>query len=191
MLWPFNRLRQTPSLPRGTIEAIYGMIVAQARDPRFYAGYAVPDTVNGRFDMIVLHLWLLLRRLRGDEVQNAFGQRLVERFCSDMDDNLRELGVGDLKVPKRMLKFGEALYGRAMAYDAALAESDDAALADALDRNVLNGQGQGAALRLAGYVRGEAARLDGIDPQALMAGKWGFATPDGASRAVEGAHGAA
>ena len=189
MRWPFNRLRQTPSPPRGTIEAIYGMIVAQARDPLFYGSFAVPDTVNGRFDMIVLHLWLLLRRLRDDEAQSAFGRNLVERFCSDMDDNLRELGVGDLTVPKRMLKFGEALYGRAVAYDAALAEADETALAQAIDRNILNGRGPAAAMPLAAYVRAEAARLDRIDARALMNGDWQFTSPGEAQATLENARG--
>ena len=64
MLWPFNHFRKPPNPSRGTIEAIYGMIVTQAREPLFYRDLGVPDTVNGRFDLVLLHLWLVLHRLR-------------------------------------------------------------------------------------------------------------------------------
>lgn len=155
MLWPFS-LMKTPRSPVGrTIETIYGAIVAQARLPVFYREFGVPDSVDGRFDMVVLHLWLVLRHCR--EGANAeMSQPLIDRFCSDMDHNLRELGVGDLIVPKRMVKFGEALYGRAHAYDAALDAALDAgndALAQALDRNIYNGRDAASATRLALYVR--------------------------------------
>ena len=66
MLWPFNHFRKPRAPPRGTIEAIYGMIVTQAREPLFYRDLGVPDTVNGRFDLLVLHLWMVLRRLKSD-----------------------------------------------------------------------------------------------------------------------------
>ena len=64
MLWPFNHFRKPRLAPRGTIEAIYGMIVTQAREPLFYRDLGVPDTVNGRFDLLLMHLWLVLRRLQ-------------------------------------------------------------------------------------------------------------------------------
>ncbi len=91
MLWPFNRFRN-PTVPRGTIEAIYGMIVAQAREPAFYADLNVRDTVDGRFDMLILHLWLVLRRLQAVDGGNNLSQALFDHFCADMDDNLREMG---------------------------------------------------------------------------------------------------
>ena len=85
-----------------TISALYGMIVAQARLPCFYRDYAVADTVNGRFDLIVLHLALVIERLMPEADLKGLGQGLFDRFCQDMDHNLREMGVGDLKVPKEM-----------------------------------------------------------------------------------------
>src|ERR1035437_414427 len=90
--------------PRGpdTISTLYGMIVAQARLPCFYRDYAVADTVNGRFDLIVLHLALVLDRLAQDPVLQPLGQGIFDRFCQDMDHNLREMGIGDLKVPQQM-----------------------------------------------------------------------------------------
>ena len=125
---------------RGTIEAIYGMIVTQAREPLFYRDLGVPDTVNGRFDLLVLHLWMVLRRLQaGRRAAADLSQALFDRFCDDMDANLREMGVGDLTVPKRMQAFGEAFYGRTAAYDLALADGREP-LAQALCKNILNGE---------------------------------------------------
>src|SRR5476651_540981 len=104
-----------------TISVLYGMIVAQARLPCFYRDYAVADTVNGRFDLIVLHLAMLLDRLAQDLALTNLGQGIFDRFCQDMDHNLREMGIGDLKVPQQMQRLGEAYYGCAQAYRAAWA----------------------------------------------------------------------
>jgi cytochrome b pre-mRNA-processing protein 3 len=95
--------------------------VAQARLPCFYREYGVPDTVNGRFDLLVLHLAIVLDRLAEGSELRAIGQALFDRFCEDMDDNLREIGIGDLSVPREMQRIGEAFYGRAQAYRSALA----------------------------------------------------------------------
>src|SRR3954453_7293487 len=126
--------------PDPTIATLYGAIVTQARDPRFYEFYGVPDTVLGRFDLIVLHAALLLRRLRtGDAAARALAQGVFDTFCRDMDHNLREMGISDQGVPRQMQRVGEAFYGRAQAYDAALAKRDSGALAGALARNVYAG----------------------------------------------------
>src|SRR5688500_7061339 len=116
---PFAHDRRERRQARSTIEAIYGMIVTQSRRPEFYAAGGVPDTVEGRFDMVLLHLWIVLRRLRALADGAYLSQRLFDHFCNDMDANLREMGVGDLTVPKRMQSFGEAFYGRIAAYDSA------------------------------------------------------------------------
>lgn len=176
MLWPFNRFRSPAAPSRGTIEGMYGMIVAQAREPSFYACFDVRDTVNGRLDMLILHLWLVLRRLRPVAGGQALSQALFDRFCTDMDDNLREMGVGDLTVPKRMQAFGEAFYGRSTAYDLAF-EAGDAELAQALSRNVLDGGFPDSARALAGYVRASAAALAALDDDAVAAGSWAFPSP--------------
>lgn len=175
MLWPFNRPRNSGS-PRPTIEAIYGMIVAQARLPVFYERYNVPDTVNGRFDMVLLHLWLILRRLRSSADGAALSQALFDRFCTDMDANLREMGVGDLTVPKRMLKFAEAFYGRTGAYDAALQTGDDA-LPRALARNILLDADASRAKPLAAYVEQAIVGLEAVDDRNLLSGTLMFAEP--------------
>jgi cytochrome b pre-mRNA-processing protein 3 len=166
---PFSR-KTRPDRNAATIETIYGMIVAQARLPDFYVISGVPDTVNGRFDMVVLHLWMVLRRLRRLG-ENELVQLLFDHFCSDMDGNLREMGVGDLSVPKRMTKFGEAFYGRTAAYDRAIAAGHDEICA-ALSRNILP-DGQPAGL-LASYVERAIAAVDGIERNALVHGQWRF-----------------
>ena len=176
MLWPFNQFRKPRLAPRGTIEAIYGMIVTQAREPLFYRNFGVPDTVNGRFDLLLLHLWMVLRRLRQAEAGTELAQALFDHFCADMDANLREMGVGDLAVPKRMQAFGEAFYGRSAAYDLALADSPEA-LAQALCRNILEGGQIEYARRLAAYAEATVARLTKVDDSALLAASWTFPPP--------------
>jgi cytochrome b pre-mRNA-processing protein 3 len=173
MLWPFNHFRK-PRIPsRGTIEAIYGMIVTQAREPLFYRDLGVPDTVNGRFDLLVLHLWMVLRRLKSVEGGADLSQTLFDRFCDDMDANLREMGVGDLTVPKRMQAFGEAFYGRVAAYDLALAAGEEP-LAQALCKNILNGEQIEKARRLASYTEMVIAALGEVDEAALQNAFWKF-----------------
>jgi cytochrome b pre-mRNA-processing protein 3 len=176
MLWPFNHFRKPHAPRRGTIEAIYGMIVAQAREPLFYQAMGVPDTVNGRFDMVLLHLWMVLRRLRRFEGGADLSQALFDHFCGDMDDNLREMGVGDLTVPKRMQKFGEAFYGRAAAYDRAL-EAGAEPLAQALCKNILDGADIGHARQLAAYASAVIAALAGLDDISVGNGSWRFPSP--------------
>jgi cytochrome b pre-mRNA-processing protein 3 len=170
-----------------TIDALYGAIVAQARLPSFYLTYGVADTVEGRFDMIVLHLVLLFRRLaREPELSRSLGQGVFDRFCRDMDHNLREMGVGDLSVPKHMRRLAEAFYGRAGAYEQALASADDGLLTAALARNVFSDPGSEAdeALRLANYVREAERHLDRSDASSFTEGALGFPDPDGVAIAA-------
>jgi cytochrome b pre-mRNA-processing protein 3 len=166
------------------IDALYGMIVAQARSAAFYTSYGVPDTVQGRFDLIVLHLVLLLRRFDGEVdgrqgIENGLGQRLFDAFCQDLDDNLREMGVGDLAVPKQMRRFGEAFYGRQAVYRTALAGADTRELEKALARNIFEVVGPDErAARLARYARAAANQLDAEEDRALMAGTVTFPNPE-------------
>ena len=177
MLWPFNHFRKPRIAPRGTIEAIYGMIVTQAREPLFYRDLGVPDTVDGRFDVLIMHLWLVLRRLKSADAGRDLSQALFDHFCDDMDDNLRELGVSDLKVPTRMQAFGEAFYGRSAAYDLALAEGHEA-LAQAMCKNILNGTDIENTRRLAAYAEATMVVLAGQDEAALSSGVCTFPSPD-------------
>ena len=176
MPWPFNHFRKPRLAPRGTIEAIYGMIVTQAREPLFYRDFAVPDTVNGRFDLLLLHLWMVLRHLRTLAEGTELSQALFDHFCADMDANLREMGVGDLTVPKRMQAFGEAFYGRSAAYDQAVADSREA-LAQALCKNILNGAQIENARRLAYYTEAANEALAGLDDATIRRTSWRFPSP--------------
>lgn len=171
-----------PRVPRqDTIHALYGAIVAQARSPVFYRGYGVPDTVTGRLEMIIIHAFLFSRRARNrTETLRRLGQRIFDRFCDDMDANLREMGIGDLAVPKHMQRIGEAFYGRAAAYDAALAASQDSALAQALIRNVFAEAPQDPerAQRLAAYIKAADLQLAQQEDMDLAQGQIRFPDPE-------------
>jgi cytochrome b pre-mRNA-processing protein 3 len=172
MIFPLFRRNRRPD----TISALYGMIVAQARSPAFYRDYRVADTVNGRFDLLLLHVALVVARLMREEAGRDAAQALFDRFCTDIDENLREIGIGDLSVPKHMRRVGEAFYGRAQVYHAALAESGDRALVDAVRRNVDGGPYGPAAVQLAAYMRQTSAMLAGLSGQAVRDGR--FVWPD-------------
>ena len=175
----FQRLRSRND-PQAKIRALYGAIVAQARGPLFYGEYGVPDTVEGRFDMILLHVYLVWRRLSNSEPGREVAQEVFDLFFQDMDESMRELGVGDLSVPKKVRAMGEAFYGRSGAYDAALKEATDDALSAALGRNIFdNGEGtQNAALRLAHYVRAADRALKEQPPEDFAGGKVLFPAPE-------------
>ncbi len=122
-----------------TASLLYDRIVAQARQPAFYLDFGVPDTVSGRFEMIVLHLFIVLERLRADpETPNDPGQQLVETFFATLDHEMREMGVGDMAVPKKMQKAAGGFYGRIQAYADAVRDDDPAVLTTALERNVFD-----------------------------------------------------
>ena len=157
----------------------YEAIVAAARHPALYVRWAVPDTIDGRFDMVGLHLFLVLDRLKGEAA--GFRQALVDEFFADMDRSLREMGVGDLSVGKKVRKMAEVFYGRVTAYDRALAQADEAELAAALSRNVFPEADPGApgegAIRLAAHVRAQRAHLAGQQASAITAGHIHFPEP--------------
>jgi cytochrome b pre-mRNA-processing protein 3 len=180
----FRRTRDDPS-----IASLYGTIVAQARQPAFYQSFDVPDTVNGRLEMVLLHIVLLLRRLEPEPAAGPLGQAIFDLFCRDMDSNLREMGVGDLAVPRTMRRIGEAFYGRQAAYRTALDSGNPQALVDVLARNVLDGrQGQGTdqvAERLAGYVRAAMHALAAQNIAELRQGKLEFPDPQTGSTNLE------
>ncbi|PJI37849.1 ubiquinol-cytochrome C chaperone family protein [Ferrovibrio sp.] len=154
--------------------ALYRCIVEQARQPDFYTHHGVPDSLDGRFDMIVLHTFLVMRRLRTIASQAAghLSQDLFDLLFADMDSNLREIGVGDLGVGKRVKKMAQAFYGRVEAYEAGLTATDDAILTDALTRN-LYGTTQPALpnqLAMAAYMRAAEARLADQSEAKILAG---------------------
>jgi cytochrome b pre-mRNA-processing protein 3 len=164
-----------------TIDALYGAIVAQARLPSFYLAYGIADSRDGRFDLIVLHQVLLARRLgRDGEDGRAISQDVFDLFCRDMDANLREMGVGDLAVPKEMKRMAEAFYGRAEAYNRALSHADDTELMAALARNVYGTEDVSwpEVQRLALYVRRADQELAVQSHAGLAQGRLMFPDPD-------------
>src|SRR5262245_13557053 len=175
MIFPLFRR----SSPQATLSALHVMIVAQARLPCFYRKYGVPDTVNGRFDLLVLHLAIVLDRLAEGSELRPMGQALFDRFCEDMDYNLREIGVGDLSVPKEIQRIGEAFYGRAQAYRSALASEGDEALVAALARNIYGGAApeRAAPARPSAYIREAVRGLAAQQPADFLRGKLLMADP--------------
>ncbi len=158
----FKRLfgRKSPETP-ALVDALYGQIVAAARQPALYADWNVPDTPLGRYEMISLHLFLFLRRVRGVEGRVAeVAQELTDRHFAELEDSIRELGIGDLGVPKRMKKLARMFYGRVGSYGDALDAGDLPALTAALARNVRpDSPAWPQAEHLAGYVSDAAAML--------------------------------
>lgn len=167
----FSRLFRRDRRGDGIANALYGAIVAQARQPAFYAELGVPDSLEGRFEMLLLHLTLVSRRLmrKEDGEARAAGQAAFDLFCADMDGSLRELGVGDLSVPRRMREMGEAFFGRSAAYEAALSAASLEAMTDAIRRNVWpEGEG-GQASAIAAYAMALVANLDAQPDAAILA----------------------
>ncbi|MBM22491.1 MAG: ubiquinol-cytochrome C chaperone [Stappia sp.] len=175
------------SLPK-QVAAAYTQIVAQARQPHFYSDLGVPDTLDGRFEMVSLHTILVLDRLRGEKGRNAaFAQDLFDFFFADMDSSLREMGVGDTSVPKKIKKMAEAFYGRAAALAAALAEDGRQPLVDMLSRNVYPDEPDPLAVAaLAAYVRSVAETLAAQPVAEIMDGA--PAWPDATLFTREGAN---
>lgn len=172
------RLRGLPGKSRHqrAAAALYAAAVAAARDPYFYASLGVPDTLDGRFDLISLHAFLLVNRLQdAGDPGPALAQAVFDAMFQDMDRNLREIGVGDLSVGKRVRAMWEAFHGRSKAYAEAMRAMDQEALAAVLTRNVWRGIApEGAAQRLAELVLEQAADLVRQPLDALAAGQVRF-----------------
>jgi cytochrome b pre-mRNA-processing protein 3 len=119
----------------------YVRIVTQSRQPFFYSDWQVPDTVDGRFDMVILHLFLVMSRLQEDKHNiegTAFARELAEVFFADMDRSLREMGSSDTGVGKRVKKMAQAFYGRIQAYEAAGGDREE--MMEAIRRNIYREQ---------------------------------------------------
>ena len=181
----FSLFRRKPHERAGFM--LYGGAVAAARDGWFYGVLGVPDTLDGRFDTVGLHVALLIRRLRTDPDPRgaAMAQAVFDAMFADMDVNLREMGVGDLSVGKKVRAMWEAFHGRARAYEAAVTASDMTALAQALQRNLWREEPDLAgptlaALALAAHAMRAADHLAGQPLAGLLRGSVAFPpTPTG------------
>ncbi|WP_338662972.1 ubiquinol-cytochrome C chaperone family protein [Pararoseomonas sp. SCSIO 73927] len=173
---PFGLFRRRPHERAGF--ALYTAAVTAARGPALFGEEGVPDTLEGRFDLVALHAALLVRRLRRDPDPRgaALAQAVFDAMFADMDLNLREMGVGDMSIGKRVRTMWEAFHGRALAYEAALETGDAAALEGALARNVWGGAApEGAAARLAAHAAALDAGLAGQPFARFLAGEAAFA----------------
>ena len=158
-----NALRKSKAR-KEAVEALHAAIVARARLPVFYAELEVPDTIDGRFDLLALHAWMVLARIR-ETGPHDLSQALVDRIFLGLDGGLRDLGVGDMGMLTRMKKLGDAFFGRLKTYDESAGEE---AMREAVVRNLYRGkidQGTGNphAERLARYALAARAHLSDVD----------------------------
>jgi cytochrome b pre-mRNA-processing protein 3 len=158
-------------------EKLYGAVVTAARRPAFYAELGVPDTPEGRFELVALHLFLVLDRVKDHGAAGrALAQRTIETFVTDMDDCMREMGVGDLTVPKRVKRAAAVFYERSSAYRAALMEAGEAPIAQVLKDAIVVAPGSAAihAEALARYVRAADNDVSHVPFEQLQAAKITF-----------------
>ena len=166
--------------------ALYERIVAQSRNPVFYRDYGVPDSVDGRFEMLLLHAFLVFHRLKGEgEEADQLGQTLFDLMVFHLDQSVRVSGVGDLGVGRRMKAMGQAFYGRSHAYETGLDAPDATPLREALARNIFGScRGTGSAKPsvsvlkgLDSYLRSNVAALASRSVSDFLAGRLHFEDP--------------
>ena len=159
---------------------LYKTIVKQARQPAFYVNCGVADTFDGRFDLISLHMILIIRRMKSDIDQSRkISQALFDYMFDDIDLNLRELGIGDMGVLHRVKKMTKAFYGRLESYDQALNLKDNARLSASLERNLYREISvTDVNLRaMTAYTHEQSLHLDNVDISNLLAGELNFCPP--------------
>jgi len=175
MIWNlFKRKKANQAL----VERQYAEITRGARSPVFYEDMGVPDTVMGRFEMIAIHLILYLRRTgTAGPAAKGIAQDIVDAFFEDVDHSIRELGIGDMGVPKRMKKLARMFYGRAQSYGQALDAGDRDALVEALRRNIHpdNVETAPSMQALAAWMSATAKELEDVPEDRLAAGSLIFA----------------
>jgi len=157
---------------------LYDRIVSHARSPVFFSELGVPDTLDGRFESIALHVFLVMNRLKGEgKAAAALSQAIFDRMFADMDRGLRETGVGDMSIGRHVRRMAESFLGRVRAYEAGLSGAEP--LTDGLRRNLYGTTSPDPRCveAMAAYIKGEAQRL-ALQPVAdLRAGRVSFALP--------------
>lgn len=161
---------------RAIVEELYQSLVAETRQPELYERCGIADTFSGRFEALAIHVFLFLRRCRGEPRLEPIAQDVVDRFVADVDTSIRELGVGDQSVPKRMRKLAGVFYERVRVYDAAFGSDDPAAaLAAALKGRALEEDtAADAATALATYMQEAADRLGAVLEDDILSGSLNF-----------------
>ena len=165
---------------RDAAERAYQWVVEQARNPMFFKEFGVPDTLDGRFELICLHAFLYLHRLKSEQPQSAMvSQTFFDTMFADMDRGLREMGTGDLSVGRHVKRMAQGFYGRIRAYQDGLARDDEAALSAALARNLFGtvGESAGSLAAMVDYTRSAAAQLADQSAVELIDGYVRFPTP--------------
>ena len=178
----FKKLKAwfAPDALESAARGLYFKIVSQARLPFFYEKLGVPDTANGRFDMIVLHCFCVMQRLKKEPLGYDLSQMLMTVLVDDLDRNLREMGVGDLSVGKKVKRIAEGFYGRFDAYSKGM-NGDRIVLAEALKRNLYSSvpkPDEGKVIQVVDYLYREIDRLDSVGIESLQAGAVVFGQPD-------------
>jgi len=167
---------------REAAERAYRRVVDNARQPIFFTEFAVPDTIDGRFELICLYAFLYLYRLKSEQPQaGVVAQAFFDAMFVDMDRGLREMGTGDLSVGRHVKRMAQGFYGRIRAYQDGLEREDDAVLSGALRRNLYGTVGESAAAlgAMVDYIRFAADRLALQPATALLDGDVQFPPPGG------------
>jgi len=141
---------------KSAANCLYAAVVTRAREPVFFVSFAVPDTIDGRFDLLTLHAWLVLAHLQTDPASAPLAQAFVDHLFIGFDEALRELGAGDMGMGRRVRAFADAFYGRLKAYGEA---ADEEAMAEALKRNLYRGAEGCPVAAMAAYVLGAKKNL--------------------------------
>ena len=183
-LWENLQTCLRPGWQRPEVAALYGAAAVQARRAEFYRDAAVPDTLDGRFELLILHLALIMLRLRTVRGRDSarMRQHLFDFLGADMDRNLREMGIGDMGISRRVKAMGQAFYGRLASYDSALTQPESArrgALMTALDKNLYGTVPTvpEALCRMADYIAQSHAMLDLCPYEKLLRGAFVFENP--------------
>lgn len=167
------------------LDALYASIVAYARSPVFYGSHGVPDTLEGRFELLVAATGLVVGRLNaGTETDRDAARVLSETFFADMDRSLREMGISDTGVPRRMKKIAQAFYGRVTVYETALAAGSRDGVREALVRNVYDGGEHPGADSLAAALTALHAALGAASPAEILSGAFVFPDPAAGAEAI-------
>lgn len=186
----FGKLFGKKDTLSASADRLLSQIVAQSRRAEFYRDGGVPDTLEGRFEMMVVTAFPVFHRLKGQgERADNLAQMLFDRMFREIDISLREMGVGDLKVPRKIKAMAQGFYGRVVAYERALDAGDDAALEDAVERNVFSAMEDGTpeAAHVAYIATVLKSGFDSVGAMALediMAGKLPYASGHEATRAA-------
>ncbi|MBM3620107.1 MAG: ubiquinol-cytochrome C chaperone [Alphaproteobacteria bacterium] len=175
MFGVFRRRAQS----RQSLAALYAALATQARSPAFYAELGVPDTVDGRFDLLVLHAWLVMQRLDEEPESGPLKQDLFDTMFDHLDLTVREMGAQDLGVGRRIKRMAEGFQGRASAFREAWLAGNEAALREALRRNVFGkaSAADDSVANLSHYIGATMACLKKADLTALLAGRIAWPTP--------------